>query len=137
MLEALTLSGNPFCRVPNYRDYVVSSIPTLKSFDGKLLTQQDRQRSEINIRAQNNMLELLTKNYCDLILLNSLGRKLDLHKELLIKDPRFSWNFTGFSPYKLQEMYRLHELYDVKQRGALRADLMDDINTIKQELSLG
>ena len=137
MLEALTLSGNPFCRVPNYRDYVVSSIPTLKSFDGKLLTQQDRQRCEINIRAQNNMLELLTKNYCDLILLNSLGRKLDLHKELLIKDPRFSWNFTGFSPYKLQEMYRLHELYDVKQRGALRADLMDDINTIKQELSLG
>ena len=82
------------------------------------------------------MFERLTKNYCDLILLNSVVRKLDIHKELLIKVPRFGWSLAEFEPAKLREMYRLHELYDAKQRGTLRADLMADINVIKQELGL-
>lgn len=68
--------------------------------------------------------------------MNSVIRKLDLHKEFLIKDPRFTWNLTDFSPSKLRQMYKLHEQFDLKQKGALRADIMNDINTIKQELSL-
>jgi len=35
-IEVLTLCGNPICKLPNYRPLVISLLPCLRSFDGKV-----------------------------------------------------------------------------------------------------
>ena len=41
-LEELTLTGNPCTDYPNYRDYVIATLPQLQTLDSVDITRSDR-----------------------------------------------------------------------------------------------
>lgn len=44
-LHALTLSANPFCKLPSYRDYVICNVPSLETLDDVAITLLAREKS--------------------------------------------------------------------------------------------
>lgn len=44
-LQVLTLSANPFCKLPSYRDYVVCKVPSLETLDDVTITLPAREKS--------------------------------------------------------------------------------------------
>lgn len=135
-IEVLTLCGNPVCKLPNYRPLIISMLPCLRTLDGKPVTQDEKHKSEVNLRTQSGLLDLLLSNYCELIKMNNLQKKLELHQELLAKYPRFVKNFVPINVEKWKKMYDYESLLDRSQKNALKTNLLQDVSTIKNELRL-
>lgn len=71
-LETLSLNGNPVCKEHNYKNILISGLPKLKNFDGKIVTVEERNECEIRLRKEKGLLDLMLSNYCELIKLNSV-----------------------------------------------------------------
>lgn len=135
-IEVLTLSGNPICRLPNYRPLVISLLPCLRSFDGKPVTSEEKHKSEVNLRTQSGLLNLLLSNYCELIKMNNFQRRLEIHKELLARHPQFAKNYVHINVGKWKQMFDYENQLDKNFKNALKSNLLQDVSTIKHELNL-
>jgi len=75
-------------------------------------------------------------NYCELIKINDFLKKLELHKELLTVDDRFVRNLISIDVNKWRKMYNYEQYIDNRFKSYLKANLLNDINTLKTELQL-
>ncbi len=75
-------------------------------------------------------------NYCELIKINDFLKKLELHKELLTVDDRFVRNLNPIDVNKWRKMYEYQKYIDDKFKNQLKANLINDIYTLKTELRL-
>lgn len=102
----------------------------------KVISVEERQRSQVKNRAQSSLMGSLLQNHCSIILLGAIMNRLDLHRELLKKDQRFMWNFTTFRVQTLLGMINAHTALDVKEAAAYKMELMNAIHAISQEMRL-
>lgn len=49
-LRELILTGNPCCDYPNYREYVIATLPQLQSLDCKEITPTQKLEADLNIK---------------------------------------------------------------------------------------
>jgi len=81
-------------------------------------------------------LDVMLTNYCELIKINDFLKKLELHKELLTVDDRFVRNLISIDVNKWRKMYNYEQYIDNRFKSYLKANLLNDINTLKTELQL-
>lgn len=101
-----------------------------------MVTTEEKHKSEVNLRTQSGLLDILLKNYCELIKMNNLSRKLEVHKELLTKNSKFARNYVRFDIGKWRKMYDYEQQLDIKSKNTLKANLLQDVNTLKKEIGL-
>ena len=75
-------------------------------------------------------------NYCDLIRLNNFIKKVEIHKELLTIDHRFSRNYSNVDIGEFKRHFEYEKTIDDSFKKILKSNLLKDINTLKQELGL-
>ena len=81
-------------------------------------------------------MDVMLTNYCELIKINDFLKKLELHKELLTVDDRFVRNLISIDVNKWRKMYNYEQYIDNRFKSYLKANLLNDINTLKTELQL-
>eukprot|EP01138_Halocafeteria_seosinensis_P009019 gb/GECG01009218.1/.p1 GENE.gb/GECG01009218.1/~~gb/GECG01009218.1/.p1 ORF type:complete len:1930 (+),score=269.15 gb/GECG01009218.1/:1-5790(+) len=91
-LTHLRLSGNPVAQSPCYREEVITTLPSLKSLDGELVSARERNQASRMMKEYRNMLQNLFNNQLRLYQLMVMRNKIRVHGELL----RRVW--TGLAP---------------------------------------
>lgn len=68
--------------------------------------------------------------------MNNFQKRLEIHKELLARHPRFVRNFVHTDVGKWKKMFDYEQQLDRNFKNALKSNLLQDVSTIKHELNL-
>ncbi|KAL4455778.1 hypothetical protein ABPG74_003188 [Tetrahymena malaccensis] len=134
-LEQLNLSGNPIAKHPNYKIYLLTVLPNLKSLDGRPVSEEARLKAEIKAKQQTQLLQLMLRNYCEIIKLNSFGRKIDLHREMIQNNLKFVKNMENkeLNHYSFKNKFDFMQTLDEYNKNELQDLLLNDILTFYEQ----
>jgi transcription-repair coupling factor (superfamily II helicase) len=99
-----------------------------------LIKPFEREKIDPELAVQYGLLDKLVQNYCELLKLQNVVKKLDVHKSLFHKDKRFVLNFVKFDVEKFKKMYKMLDYVDEKIKNDYRHDLLRDVHTIESSL---
>eukprot|EP00825_Cyclidium_porcatum_P037047 TRINITY_DN4018_c0_g1_i9.p2 TRINITY_DN4018_c0_g1~~TRINITY_DN4018_c0_g1_i9.p2 ORF type:complete len:293 (-),score=64.16 TRINITY_DN4018_c0_g1_i9:1043-1921(-) len=135
-LQSLNLKGNPVCQFPTYRQLIIKALPNLKLLDDKPVTEEDRINAEIKLKNYEELLQVLLKNYCDFIQLNSFNKKLEIQKSLMMNNSKYVRNSLNqvVTLQKFKKIFKYEDYLDQDNLNVLKDNLMKDVFTIYQDL---
>ncbi|KAL4494095.1 hypothetical protein ABPG72_016051 [Tetrahymena utriculariae] len=139
-LESLNMSGNPVTKHPIYRQLILTTLPNLQQLDGKVVTKEDKQIAEVQLKKQNSLLDLILNNYIEIRKLNYISKKLDLHQQLgqhhfqfINYHPQFQNMSVNLQQIKKQYDFQSHFPQFVKEE--MIDNIMSDILTLYESLN--
>ena len=71
-LTNLSLNGNPFCKIPFYREVIISRLKQLTVLDGKNVQEAEVEGSSLLFKKIEGIMEILLSNFIELIKLDNV-----------------------------------------------------------------
>ncbi|EAR98971.2 hypothetical protein TTHERM_00997760 (macronuclear) [Tetrahymena thermophila SB210] len=110
-LRWLSLEDNPIKDQINYVYTIITLLPNLQFLDGAKISESLKKESEESLKQQDQMLDVLLKNYIELIQLNDALKKIRLHSELKT-EYNFNLDTPPFCIEKYQRYFKLQRIFD-------------------------
>ncbi|KAL4438062.1 hypothetical protein ABPG74_016841 [Tetrahymena malaccensis] len=134
-LRWLSLEDNPIKDQINYVYTVITLLPNLQFLDGSKISESLKKESEQSLKQQDQMLDVLLKNYIELIQLNDAQKKIRLHQELK-NEYNFNLDTPPFCIEKYQRYFKLQRIFDNQDPDIcvqLKISLLNDAHLLLNE----
>ena len=123
-LEELYLTGNPCAQFDGYRDYVIASVPQLKTLDGNAIEKSERIKAEQNYKFLEEKIMLQEKEYlAEREIEREQGLKEMAENEENAEDGQEFWNKPSkHTPEARYEIQKKIEKQNAEKEGRNKMD---------------
>eukprot|EP00736_Rhodelphis_marinus_P007476 Rmarinus@m.13890 len=134
-LQVLNLEMNPVTQLPNYRAHVITTLPGVRTLDGKDVSANERQQAGIVTKKEAAMLSLMTHNLLLFRKLDMALKKLRVHMELrgvvfgrvAILNRNVFPTYTAFDTRKCIALWDIENWIDDSELTAIHDHLRDEV----------